>query len=71
MMIVTTRAQREALLRVFMRNDPKPKHPLNVKEWWARYVYFRRVKVHAGYGCIMVEWADMWLGIEPDGYTHS
>jgi hypothetical protein len=24
-----------------------------------------------GHGCIMVKWCNMWLGIEPDGYTHS
>jgi len=22
-------------------------------------------------GCVMVPWAGMWLGIEPDGHTHS
>ena len=21
--------------------------------------------------CVMVPWAGMWLGIEPDGHTHS
>jgi hypothetical protein len=31
---------------------------------------FRR-NVHPGPGCIMVHWSGMWLGIEPDGYTHS
>lgn len=24
-----------------------------------------------GPDCIMVPWLGMWLGIEPDGYTHS
>lgn len=23
------------------------------------------------FGCIMVQWCGMWLGIEEDGYTHS
>jgi hypothetical protein len=27
--------------------------------------------VQPGPGCVMIEWAGMWLGIEPDGYTHS
>ena len=27
--------------------------------------------VRLGPGCVMVPWAGMWLGIEPDGYTHS
>lgn len=25
----------------------------------------------AGGGCILVEWQNMTIGIEPDGYTHS
>jgi hypothetical protein len=70
MMVRTNRLQREALLRVFSRNDPKPEHPVNVKAWWLRYREFRAT-VHGGSGCIMVQWRGMWLGIEPDGYTHS
>ena len=27
--------------------------------------------VQPGPGCVMIYWAGMWLGIEPDGYTHS
>ena len=34
------------------------------------YLQFRRT-VEAGWGCIMVRWCGMTLGIEPDGYTHS
>jgi hypothetical protein len=30
-----------------------------------------KAMVSPGFGCIMVEWAGMFLGIEPDGYTHS
>lgn len=59
--MVLTRAQREALKRVWDReastNPPS-------------YLAFRR-QVQMGYGCIMLPWAGMWLGIEPDGYTHS
>jgi len=22
-------------------------------------------------GCVMLPWCGMWLGIEPDGHTHS
>lgn len=36
----------------------------------ASYREFRRT-VQYGSGCIMVPWCGMWLGIEPDGYTHS
>jgi hypothetical protein len=34
------------------------------------YLQFRRTVQH-GYGCLMLRWCNMWLGIEPDGYTHS
>lgn len=34
------------------------------------YREFRRT-VLTGYDCLMVEWRNMWLGIEPDGYVHS
>jgi hypothetical protein len=34
------------------------------------YLEFRRT-VSAGFDCVMVRWCGMWLGIEPDGYTHS
>lgn len=34
------------------------------------YLQFRRT-VSIGYGCAMVQWCNMWIGIEPDGYAHS
>lgn len=54
-----TRAQMEALLRVYQRTD------LGMS-----YLSFRRT-VRPAFGCIMVPWQGMWLGIETDGYTHS
>jgi len=57
--MVLTRAQREALLRVWRRDN----QCLNYRD-------FRRT-VLPGPGCAMVFWCGMWLGIEPDGYTHS
>ena len=57
-----TRQQREALKRVYDRTID---HPLVMT-----YRQFRRT-VLPGPGCIMVRWDVMWLGIEPDGYTHS
>jgi hypothetical protein len=57
--IKTTKAQRKALKAVYDRT------PLSVS-----YRSFRRF-VQPGPGCIMVQWSGMWLGIEPDGYTHS
>jgi hypothetical protein len=34
------------------------------------YREFRR-RAFQGSDCIMLAWCGMWLGIEPDGYTHS
>ena len=53
-----TKAQRQALKRVFNRTE------------CTSYLAFRRT-VQPGPGCAMVPFAGMWLGIEPDGYTHS
>ncbi len=58
-MVVTTRKQREALARTWKRDSGG-----------LTYRQFRRT-VLGGYDCIMVKWCGMWLGIEPDGYTHS
>ena len=68
-----TREQREALKRVFDRQAsiglPNVDEPGKEKP---TYRQFRRRAVRAGYdNCIMVQFAGMWLGIEPDGYTHS
>ena len=60
-----TRKQREALLKVYGRGwggKPKPK----------TYLQFRRTAQRLPCDdCIIVPWAGMCLGIEPDGYTHS
>jgi hypothetical protein len=62
------RAQREALFRVFCRQNPSA--ATNFKMWRGAYVRFRR-SVQGGSDCVMVKWCNMWLGIELDGYTHS
>lgn len=65
-MIKTTKGQRKALKRVYdrvCRDTPPSRRPVP-------YRAFRRA-VEPGPGCIMVRYAGMWLGIEPDGYTHS
>lgn len=64
-MIRTTRAQREALFRVFQRDFSASFTPRS-----PQYRQFRRT-VLPGPGCLMLPWHGMWLGIEPDGYTHS
>lgn len=53
-----TKLQRQALKRVWLRGTS------------GSYLAFRR-SVQPGPGCVMVSFAGMWLGIEPDGYTHS
>ena len=55
-----TRAQRLAIHRAYLRSpDGAPD-----------YRAFRR-RVLPGWNCLMLPWCGMWLGIEPDGYTHS
>ena len=58
-----TKSQRAALCAVFHRQVQGPVA-------CRKYRTFRRT-VQPGPGCIMVPFAGMWLGIEPDGYTHS
>lgn len=58
-MIITTREQREALKRIWMRGTDE-----------RTYKQLRR-DVIGGHDCLMLNWAGMWLGIERDGYTHS
>jgi hypothetical protein len=56
-----TRAQRVSLHRIWLRNDQG-----------LTYRQFRKTATHGiGMDCILVQWSGMWLGIEPDGYTHS
>ena len=51
--------QRRSLHRIWQRDNQNQS-----------YLQFRR-SVQPGPGCAMVLWCNMWLGIEPDGYTHS
>jgi hypothetical protein len=58
-----TKEQQRALKNVYQR-DPDIVPPT--------YLQFRRtVRPAFGGECVMVQWANMWLGIERDGYTHS
>ena len=58
-MFPITRKQREALRRIWARGADN-----------RTYRELRR-EVVRGHDCLMLQWAGMWLGIEPDGYTHS
>lgn len=76
-----TRAQRVALKRVYDRERlfKIPNHnrlftPDQIPSYrFAHRVTYREFRrtVQPGPDCIMVPWCGMWLGIEPDGYTHS
>lgn len=74
-MVITTREQRLALKRVYDRgpifHEEIVNHvPLQVV---STYRQFRKT-VQPTFGCdgaVVVHWANMWLCIERDGYTHS
>ncbi len=72
--MILTKQQRKALKRVFDRQPLYVTVDGTISGWahWPRASYrqFRRT-VKAAAGCVMVEWCGMWLGIEPDGHTHS
>lgn len=70
-MIRTTKEQRAALVRVYRRAVAETRHTMNAQQYRDfTYRAFRKT-VQPGPGCLMVPFAGMWLGIEPDGYTHS
>ena len=60
----TTREQRIALLSIYHRDWGSYDKPVS-------YLAFRRTAYQSHMGCMMVQWLNMWLGIEHDGYTHS
>jgi hypothetical protein len=69
--MLLTRAQREALKRVYHRAVIAYSYgPMRHGVHFMNYYKFRRT-VFLGPGCIMVPFAGMVLGIEHDGYTHS
>lgn len=61
-MVTLTRPQRKAVLKLWIRGE--------LEQRGISYRNFRKT-VLAGSGCAMVQWCNMWIGIEPDGYTHS
>lgn len=69
--MLLTRAQRESLKKVYHRAEQSyALGPARDGFHFMGYRAFRR-GVLPGPGCVMVKYAGMWLGIEPDGYTHS
>jgi hypothetical protein len=58
-MTFITKAQRQALFRKWCQDD----NGMSYRE-------FRRTVQHHG-DFIIVQWCNMWLGIELDGYAHT
>ena len=60
-MVKTTKLQRVALKRLWLRDPSRTYRNL-------------RVNVQGTFGCdgaVVIRWNNMWLCIETDGYTHS
>jgi len=66
-MNILTREQRVALKRVFDRANGADSQEYHHDSYRA----FRRLVQGGGGAFCMVPFCGMWLGIEPDGYTHS
>jgi len=60
-----TQAQHNALDRLWERDHWEDRTPT----WPTKEDMLKSVQ--PGPDCVMIYWAGMWLGIEPDGYTHS
>ena len=58
-----TEEQQKALVKVFQRPHDPPHGTFD--QFLANAVEDKLCD------CVMVPWAGMWLGIEPDGHTHS
>jgi hypothetical protein len=71
-----TKEQAKSIVQLTARAngwDALPVHPVNQMRFWRQYRTLRRTvrPLVGGDGCVMVPLWGMWLGIEPDGYTHS
>ena len=61
-----TKPQATSLLRQWFRGQHENGSTRDVS-----YLAFRRTVRPTYDAAVMVHWCGMWLGIEPDGYTHS
>ena len=64
-----TRKQREAIFALFLRDNPSA---VDFPKWQRAYRKFRR-RFYQAYGNYVAidNWHGMYVGIEPDGYTHT
>ena len=62
-----TRAQRESLLKVYLRTVKENSLP-SIEGYRA---FRRTVQPYIGGDCVLVPALGMWFGIEKDGYTHT
>ena len=65
-----TRKQREGIFNLFLRDNPSAAHDFSA--WQRAYRRFRRRFRYYYGGYVGIEnWHGMFVGIEPDGYTHT
>lgn len=69
-MVKTTRAQRQAIYRKWLQ-CPSPLPRTHELHSTMTYRQFRKSVIQGDYGCVLVQWCGMWVGIETDGYAHT
>ncbi len=72
-MMNLTKQQRISLKKLYDRGQHFTGTPNKGQAWQGSYREFRRtVRPYLlSDPVIMVPWCGMWIGIEPDGHTHS
>jgi len=60
--MILTKPQRKSIKRKF---DQSPDGATSYRH------FRRRIQPSLTGDCALMPWRSMWLGIEPDGYTHS
>jgi len=72
-MIKLTKEQHRALKNLYDRSPPQVQPIEHATPSTITYRVFRKrvCPVFGGDGAVIVPWCGMWVGIEPDGYTHT
>lgn len=66
--MILTKPQRQSLHKLYLR---WVKHDFCEAPGWSYRQFRRKVTVPPAIDCIMIECGKIWIGIEPDGYTHT